>query len=160
MPLIKCVTCKKKKSHQAHGMCKPCHGKWYRSNHPELDAKNWDRMRQDPRKNILKGARKRAKQRGKPFTLTLDDIVIPSMCPVLGIPLKPEVGSPATVCSPSLDEIVAGAGYTLGNVQVISRLANTMKSNATPEQLLSFADWIYATYSKNISKRGSGRSKK
>jgi hypothetical protein len=117
-------------------------------------------MRQDPRKNILKGASKRAKQRGKPFTITLEDILIPSVCPVLGIPLKPEVGAPASVYSPSLDEIVAGAGYTQGNIQVISRLANTMKSNATPEQLLRFADWIYATYSTSLPKRGFSRRKK
>ena len=103
-------------------------------------------MRKDPRKNILKGARKRAQQRNKPFGLVLGDIVIPDVCPVLGIPLKPVVGAPADFGSPSLDEIVAGAGYTVGNVQVISRLANTMKSNASPAQLLIFADWIYKTY--------------
>ena len=146
MPVIKCAICKKQKKNQAHGMCKSCHSAWYRSNHPNLDAKNWEQMRKDPRKNILKGARKRAQQRNKPFGLVLGDIVIPDVCPVLGIPLKPVVGAPADFGSPSLDEIVAGAGYTVGNVQVISRLANTMKSNASPAQLLIFADWIYKTY--------------
>lgn len=42
--------------------------------------------------------------------------------------------------SPSLDKIVPSLGYVIGNVEVISYLANTMKQNATPEQLTTFCE--------------------
>jgi len=103
-------------------------------------------MRKDPRKNILKGAQKRARLRGRPCSIKLEDIVVPSICPVLGISMEPVVGAAANENSPSLDEIVVGKGYVTGNVQVISRKANTMKSNATPEELIMFAEWILKTY--------------
>jgi hypothetical protein len=98
-------------------------------------------MKADPRKELLKAARRRARQRGRPFSLVLTDIVIPDNCPILGIPLQQAEGTP-TEFSPSLDEIVVGRGYVPGNIQVISRKANTMKSNATPAELLLFSEWI------------------
>lgn len=38
-----------------------------------------------------------------------------------------------------LDRIIPSRGYTTGNCQFISRMANTMKSDFLPEQLLLFA---------------------
>lgn len=37
-------------------------------------------------------------------------------------------------------------GYIKGNVQVIGRRANIMKSSASPEELLKFAKWVINTY--------------
>ena len=48
--------------------------------------------------------------------------------------------------SPSLDRIDPNKGYVKGNVQVISRLANIMKSNASPEELRAFANWVNTNY--------------
>jgi hypothetical protein len=38
-----------------------------------------------------------------------------------------------------LDKIIPELGYVKGNVRIISTLANTMKSNAIKDQLLTFA---------------------
>jgi hypothetical protein len=93
----------------------------------------------------LNGVKKRAKQKGLDFDITVADVIPPEFCPVLG--LKLERGKGTTLPnSPSVDRIDPSKGYTKENIQVISQLANSMKQNATPEQLLMFADWIYKTY--------------
>jgi hypothetical protein len=52
------------------------------------------------------------------------------------------------VLSPSLDRIKPELGYVPGNIQVISARANVMKNDATPEELLAFANWVYRTYGR------------
>lgn len=99
---------------------------------------------------MFRGAKKRAKSSGIPFSLEIEDIVIPETCPVFGFPLVKNLGGngPSNL-SPSLDRIIPELGYVKGNVQVISYLANKMKSNATQEQLSLFAKWINNTLIKN-----------
>ncbi len=90
---------------------------------------------------MLCDARKRAKKHGREFNIEVEDIVIPDVCPLLNIPLDKEAtkagGSPN---SPSLDRKDATKGYVKGNVWVISHKANTLKSNATAEELKLLAD--------------------
>jgi hypothetical protein len=95
----------------------------------------------------LKSIKSRAVARGIPFNLDIEDISFPSVCPVLGLELSREVGG-KSVASPSVDRIIPSLGYVKGNVQVISELANRMKSDATPEQLILFAEWVLKTYKK------------
>ena len=96
---------------------------------------------------LLSSARNRAKKRNITFDLTVDDIQIPTHCPILGIPLTRNFGQHGgSFSSASLDRIVPDKGYVKGNVRVVSLLANNMKSNATPEQLLLFAEWIRKEY--------------
>lgn len=90
----------------------------------------------------LGSARNRAKAQGVPFELTLDDLKIPTYCPVFNIPLNYGKGMGPQKDSPSLDRIDPSKGYIRGNVQIISNKANVMKQDATKEDLLKFANWI------------------
>lgn len=99
---------------------------------------------------MFRRAKARAKQRGLDFNIDESDIIIPRECPILGIPLVTLSGkSGAFNNSPSLDRIDSSKGYIKGNIRVISQLANAMKSNATPEELLKFSDWIQKTYQQS-----------
>lgn len=97
---------------------------------------------------MWKRARERARRDGVRFTITPEDIVIPAVCPILGCRLKAGKGRGGDDFSPSLDRIVTSRGYVKGNVQVLSRLGNTMKQHATRSQLIKFADWVSRTYGK------------
>lgn len=96
---------------------------------------------------ILDRCRSRASAKGIEFSITLDDLVIPEVCPVLGIPLKRNKGTgKAAASSPSVDRIDPTKGYVPGNVQIMSYKANCMKNNASPDELRTFAEWIRNTY--------------
>lgn len=131
--------------------CKPCHATaqlaTVAKNPEKYRAKQQEwKLGKGRKKHLISHARKRAKDRGLPFSITADDIEIPEFCPVLGIPIiQPMTGKVAPGCA-TIDRIVPELGYVPGNVQVMSHLANAMKNNATPEQLLAFADWVYKTY--------------
>jgi len=96
---------------------------------------------------MLRAAKNRANKENIPFNLDVSDITIPDRCPILNIKLVQNSGKPGGKGdSPSLDKIDPTLGYVKGNVQVISHLANMMKSSATKEQLKLFADWVQKTY--------------
>ena len=83
---------------------------------------------------LVGAARARAQKTEIEFDLQPEDIKIPAICPLLKIPL--EAGDGGTHAgSPSLDRIDPNGGYTKDNVWVISHKANTMKSNATLDEL-------------------------
>lgn len=96
---------------------------------------------------LLWAARKRAKSQNLPFDITEDDIQIPTHCPYLGIELcnsSPRGSARNNVAS--LDKIVPELGYVKGNVEVISHQANTMKNDASKEELVQFAHEILKRY--------------
>ena len=111
---------------------------------------------QSAENKMLRRAKSRAKEKGIDFDLEIEDITIPSICPVLGSPIYVTTGkSGGFNNSPSLDKINPDEGYTKGNIMVMSQLANAMKANATPEQLLAFSDWIIKTYRGDESNESS-----
>ncbi len=86
-------------------------------------------------------AKQRAKRSGREFTISVEDIIIPTHCPALGIEMKR--GTMAERAnSPSLDRIDSSKGYVPGNVQVISQKANRMKNDATLEELKSLVAYL------------------
>jgi hypothetical protein len=97
------------------------------------------------RKN-LGSIKQRAKKQNLLFDLDFDYLmeIAPDSCPVFNFPLgwgRRTFGIAEFDC-PSLDRIVPELGYVKGNVMWLSKLANSMKQNATPEQLTQFANWI------------------
>lgn len=80
-------------------------------------------------------AQTRARMYDLPFSITISDIIVPEICPVLGIPLIKGREGRATANSPSLDRIVPERGYVPGNVRVISWRANSLKKDATIAEL-------------------------
>lgn len=94
-----------------------------------------------PERTLVKNAKVRADKFGLPFNITHDDISIPEFCPVLGIRLKKgTVGQCES--APSLDRIRPGLGYVKGNVAVISKRANTIKSYGSLEDHERIVAWM------------------
>jgi hypothetical protein len=100
--------------------------KWHSD--PEIRQKRREYDKAHRVERLLGEARKRARAKGLPMTLTVDDIVIPDRCPVLGIPLVFDGDRPNW---PSLDRLNGPLGYVPGNVFVISHRANNLKNDAT-----------------------------
>lgn len=82
---------------------------------------------------MVLNARSRARRKGIDFEITSDDFIIPTECPVLGIPM--ESREKRHDGSPTLDRVDNRLGYVKGNVVVISWRANRIKSDATLEEL-------------------------
>lgn len=129
---------------------------YYQANREYFTAYERERYRRDPESararmrssrsnspevHLLMAARYRARKAGVPFDLNRDDIVIPDVCPVLGIKLQRGTGSWGTA-SPSLDRIVPAKGYVKGNVRVISWRANDIKKDAGPGELLALYEYV------------------
>jgi len=106
----------------------------------------YDYRRRKPEQYLLRNARYRAKKMGVPFGLCLGDIMIPEVCPVLGI--KIELGAGRTLSgwernsSPSLDRVDNNKGYVKGNVRVISLRANGLKGAASIEELRAVLEYM------------------
>lgn len=100
-------------------------------------------LNKDLRIAILQRVKARAKFRNIPFNLELEDIIIPEICPVLGITLKKTVGQgKQTNDTPSLDRIVPELGYVKGNVIVVSWLANNIKGNFNADDIIKVGLWM------------------
>ena len=99
---------------------------------------------------MLDRAKQRAKKLGIAYALSREDITIPDKCPVFDVPIERAWGGKAKPNSPSLDRIHPEEGYVSGNVQVISYKANVMKSNASTDDLLKFANWVVKEKMKHV----------
>lgn len=101
---------------------------WHRNTFPEVE--------------ILGKARMRAKNKGLEFNITKEDLLpLPTHCPVLGFELKFGTG-PRLPNSGSIDRIDNTKGYVKGNIRVISWRANTLKNDASLEELEAIVKYI------------------
>lgn len=119
----------------------------YRRDHPDY----WRRhARKDyPFKtNLCASARARARKKGIEATITPADLDWPTHCPVLGIELDyPERSGRrknlhAQPNWPSLDRHDPKKGYVPGNVFVMSFRANSLKSNATYDEIILVSKYL------------------
>ena len=94
-------------------------------------------------------AKRRAATMGIEFTITVNNLVIPDVCPLLETPIKIE-DFKNYIDSPSLDRKNPHIGYTKENVWVISSRANMLKNNSTIEEL--------ELLTKNMAKHNVGLS--
>lgn len=115
-----------------------------------------DRKARHPEAYLVNHARLRASRLGVPFSLVEGDVIIPEFCPVLGTPLKWNVGQRASSnrSSPSLDRVIPELGYVKGNVVVISNRANHLKNNASPEELRLVADYAAREHARVVALLG------
>lgn len=97
---------------------------------------------------MVGNARNRARDKNLPFDIDREYVrsIVVSHCPVFGIPLEWSArrgkGQGALANSPSLDRIDPTKGYVKGNVWIISQKANSIKNNATHEELKLVTDAV------------------
>jgi hypothetical protein len=105
----------------------------------------------NPVSALLERAKRRAVRKCVQFTISAKDILpLPVVCPILGIPLRKGTWT-RDPNAYSLDRIKPALGYVPGNVAVISNRANTIKNDATPEELHALSLWIKTVASDHES---------
>jgi len=119
---------------KADGRIKTNEKNYYRNNAERVKARVRKARIDRYEKYLVSRISKKAEKLGIPFNLTPEDVLIPTHCPVLGMPLDKE--SPGqSDDKPSLDRLSPELGYVKGNVKVISMKANRIKNNASVEDL-------------------------
>ena len=149
-----------------HSRCKVCRNylnKLWRNKQPDLNKKRYERDKdriltrckawRDKNKEkikeyrqrfitnntpmyLLRCSKNRAKMKGIEHTLKVEDINIPTHCPVLGIPISHQkTGGMPHTNSATIDRIDNSKGYTPDNIIIVSRRANVLKNDATIEEL-------------------------
>jgi hypothetical protein len=76
-----------------------------------------------------------------PCTITEADLHWPTHCPVLGIELHYPGQFNHDPAGASFDRLDFTLGYVKGNVLVVSRRANMLRKDATPDELRAIADF-------------------
>ena len=122
-------------------VCKGCKKLWRKKHSERLRLDQIALRRSKPELYLLKAARTRAKKKGLPFNLEVEDIIIPTICPVFGRKLFIGVGERHEF-SPSLDKIIPKLGYVKGNIRVISWRANRIKSDGSLKELQALCAYI------------------
>lgn len=121
-----CTKCQKMKPFEAftkHKLCAFGRSSVCKRCKSEAGKKKY---REKPKEyKLWKWARERAISKYRAFDIDVEDVKIPDVCPVLGIPMD---------CA-SLDRIDSSKGYVKGNIQVVSCQANAVKGSATIEEL-------------------------
>ena len=126
----KTLWCKNSKAlHGGYFRCASCHVQRTR-----------DYREQHTVSRLWSSCKSRARRLGIEFTITQDDIVIPTICPILGIPLDPSY-TKRSEGTPSIDRVDNTKGYTKDNVVVTSWRANRLKNNGSIAELAAIVSF-------------------
>lgn len=135
-------------------------GKYFMGYETSADKEGWLRMRfgdyEKYKKRRLQNTFKNMKDRCLKNGITLEiDVdymleIFPknNKCPILGIDFEFGGGLENLRTSPSLDRIKPEKGYVKGNVVFISYFANSIKQNATYQEILKVGNWLKKIESK------------
>ena len=103
-------------------------------------------------KLLMRALRQRTKAKGEPggrgatASITANDILavwpLDDRCPILGTAFVFGPFDGRRECVPSLDRIDSKRGYVRGNIAVISWRANTIKNDATLDELQRVVRWL------------------
>lgn len=152
----KCVSCvknyhanlseeqknRKKKNSNTWNKNNPTYYKeWHQSNRETRLAQALTYYKNNLPRYLWRSAKQRANKQNKEFTISVDDIKIPTYCPILGIPLIINKKQ-HKFDSPSIDRIDNSKGYTKENIAVISYRANQLKSNGTLLELSAIVNYM------------------
>ena len=107
--------------------------------------RKYDKAKKSREQLILTRVKASAKARGLEFDLDISDIIVPDVCPYLGITLEFNEGRPKP-SSYSVDRLDSSKGYIKGNVEVVSFKANAMKQDASIDEQIRFAKEILRRY--------------
>jgi hypothetical protein len=143
-PKIVCVGCKKLltqnlfsykiKEDPSQGVrdrCKSCSA-IKAAKERERRKNNW---KYQPAVAMYHNSKQRAKKAGLEHTITVDDIIIPDYCPVLGVKL--DIGDRKKHGNaPSIDRVDNTKGYTKENIMIVSNRLNMLKNDATINELI------------------------
>jgi hypothetical protein len=110
---------------------KPMRG-WFCNECDNKKRQKW--YQNDPRAVMRLSAKVRAKQNGLAFNLKIEDIVIPDICPILGIPLFTGNRNQHEN-APTLDRIKPELGYVKDNIRVVCWRVNRIRNDATLDEL-------------------------
>jgi UDP-N-acetylenolpyruvoylglucosamine reductase len=100
-----------------------------------ISKQKWQEL--DYKQKIFNRAKGRAGRKGREFSISIEDVIIPELCPIFKQPLKEN-----TEMAPSIDRIDSSKGYVKGNIQIISKRANLLKNNASIEELESVLKFL------------------
>ncbi len=97
----------------------------------------------NPIYRMWRSAKTRCEKTGVPFNIKVTDIpVIPEYCPIFTWIKLAHSTTGATPSSPTLDRIIPELGYVVGNIEIISHKANTIKSYGSSEEHKLIAKYI------------------
>lgn len=118
--------------------------KWRKTHQEQVKQVAFESKRNNPEKYLLSLAKRRAKEKGLEFSISVTDIVIPKVCPVLGIKLEKVPSGTRTQLpgTPTIDRLNPKKGYTKDNVKIISWRANSLKGDGSLAEFQSLVEWL------------------